>query len=212
MTGMEPLDLDAVRQHLANAKAAIARARDYDPTSYLVTAVDDIEPLMAEVERLTAALTEAQGALLLMRPVVEYVSMGRRHMTPATYPDGAARRALGALDDAFAASPQVREWLANTKPPVGPGKPDDVAELQRQMDELIPITVAGMRADIAELVGRLEEASAVIVLAGQQVSLDSRAWITLDGYDGSGDACRELEAKGYTRSGNGGWHPPKDGA
>lgn len=66
---------------------------------------------------------------------------------------------------------------------------------------------------VAQLQARLEEASAVIVLAGQQVSLDSHAWVTLDGYDGSGDACRELEAKGYTRSGNGGWYPPaEDGA
>jgi hypothetical protein len=289
-------------------------------------AVEAAAPILLAAQE--ARLISQAGLIDLMRPVVEYVSLGRGHMDFTPYPDATARRALGALDDLILSSPQARELIANVKPPIGPGKPDDPAELQRRMDAAVPgaitelraavaerdATIAGLRAELdemrdtaanrfveeltnqtklrsidfrngmhmdlepareivaafvacartmlgdapnytetkvemdvkvaespetftfvvqrrepgcltphearvaaedkaAQLQTRLEEASAVIVLASQQVSLDSHAWVTLDGYDGSGDdgsgdACRELETKGYTRSGNGGWYPP----
>lgn len=98
--------------------------------------------LTAEVAGLQRVIDDQEARLLaqadvigLMRPVVAYVSRGRSFVD-AAYPDAAARRALGALDDAFASSPQVRKWLSNVKEPVGPGKVDDPAELQRRIDEL----------------------------------------------------------------------------
>lgn len=51
----------------------------------------------------------------------------------------------------------------------------------------------------------LEEASAVIILASRVVEAEHPAWVILDDYDGSRDSCREVEALGFTRSGDGSW-------
>lgn len=48
------------------------------------------------------------------------------------------------------ASPQLREWLANVTPPVGPGKVDTPDALQRRIDEATPGAVVELRAAVAE--------------------------------------------------------------
>lgn len=66
-----------------------------------------------------------------------------------------------------------------------------------------------LRPELAKTTARLEEASAVIILASTQLGPDHPAWSTLDGYDGSREAVRELEALGYRLSGTGGWYAPE---
>lgn len=64
--------------------------------------------------------------------------------------------------------------------------------------------------DAQEAVAQLEEATATIILASELVEPEHPAWIVLDGYDGSGDACRELVDRGWEPTGRGGWYGPKE--
>lgn len=52
-------------------------------------------PYADEAERAIAALEGLRACAAAMRPVVEYVSAGRRYVDVEPYPDGAARAALG---------------------------------------------------------------------------------------------------------------------
>jgi hypothetical protein len=63
--------------------------------------------------------------------------------------------------------------------------------------------------DAEELLEKLEEATATIILASELVEVEHPAWIALDNYDGSGDNTRELLARGWERTGGGGWYGPK---
>lgn len=91
------------------------------------------------------------GVIDLMRPVVEHVSRGRSFADAGTYPDATARRALGALDDVILNSPQAREWLAKTVPPVGPGQIDTPAAFQQRIDAAVPGAVTALEAKIGNL-------------------------------------------------------------
>lgn len=62
---------------------------------------------------------------------------------------------------------------------------------------------------VEELLEKLEEATATIILASELMEPEHPAWIALDGYDGSGDNARELLARGWERAGGGGWYGPE---
>jgi len=108
-------------------------------------------------------------------------------------------------DRYFAVQRVLDEALGpNGEDGTGEGIAADVHLLAQQRD--------AARAEVERLRVSLEEASAVITQAGWRISPSHPAWVILDGFDGSGDACREMEGRGYTRSGTGGWHPPTPAA
>lgn len=49
------------------------------------------------------------------------------------------------------ASPQLRNWLANTKEPVGPGRVDTPAALQQRIDAAVPGAITALEAKVSNL-------------------------------------------------------------
>jgi hypothetical protein len=93
----------------------------------------------------------------------------------------------------------------------------EIAELEAHLDKAQALLddahpeMSVLGREVVELRRRLEEATATIVLACELVEVEHPAWVVLDGYDGSGDNPRELLARGYQASGDGGWYAPDAG-
>lgn len=96
------------------------------------------------------------------------------------------------LDDAFASSPQVREWIGRTKPPVGPGEVDTPAALRQRIDAAVPRAITELRAEVADrdnTIARLERdlASDERLIAHHQAERDALTDRLIDAWhDGHG--------------------------
>lgn len=70
-----------------------------------------------------------------------------------------------------------------------------VSLFDRKNEEIRDLEAALAASDgrVAGLTRSLAEAEAVILLAQHEVGIDHPVWVTLDGYDGSMDAVRQVE-------------------
>jgi hypothetical protein len=106
---MTPEKLTAAAAHSREAMQAIAhiaREGGIGGMTYVMTSAEDVPGLLDHIAGIQRVIDDQEERLLaqaeligLMRPVVEYVSRGRSFVDVGPYPDGAARRALGALND-----------------------------------------------------------------------------------------------------------------
>lgn len=187
MTAIDMEPLDYTRERL---RAMESELRDGEPGPCTLAVAERVPAFIREVERLDAELTASQQAALLTRPVIEYVSMGRSYAFEFPYPDGLARRALSALDDALLSSPQANALRSAAVPPTGPGKADDPADIQRRIDAMVPAVVAELRAEVAERDNRIAhlEVDATGLLAAIAWLLPlARAGAMADHYEPSND-------------------------